>query len=144
LREALAMTASGAESPPEADLAVLLSDVHPGLWQWNVPVLDGRGRLVGVPDAWHDDAAIAVEVDSVEHHATRSGFERTVRRNTRYTVAGIVYVTLLPTDIRDRPRGVLERIDEAVEVARGRPRPDVRVGQKPERSAGTKEWRWGA
>lgn len=144
LREALAATASGAESPPEADLAKLLGEAHPGLWQWNVRVVDRRGRLLGIPDAWRDDLAVALEVDSVEHHATRSGFERTVRRNARYAAAGVVPVTILPTDIRDRPRGILAQIEEALDAARSRPRPEVTVQMNVDRSAGSREWRWGA
>ena len=99
-RRALEPVSRGARSAPESDLMRLIDGAAIPHVFYNAVLLDASGRFVAVCDAWLDDVGLAIEVDSVEHHATGDGFERTVRRNARYAEAGVLVVTLLPRDIR--------------------------------------------
>ena len=144
LRAVLPGVASGAWSAPEVDLQRLLVVTGLAGVRFNVTIVDDHGAYVATPDAWLDDVALAIEVDSVEHHALGEGFERTVRRNARYAAAGVAVVSVLPRDLRERPAGVTATILAARDAAAGRPRPGVRVADRGERSAGREGWRWGA
>ncbi|MGE3813420.1 MAG: hypothetical protein AB7I24_17920 [Candidatus Nanopelagicales bacterium] len=145
LRAALQAVSLGAASPAEIDVRRLFDELRLDNVHYNVAVLTMKGELVGIPDAWLDDVGLAVEVDSVLHHADLHGFERTVRRNARYAAAGVLHVPLLPTDLRDRPRETGARVVAARDAASSRPRPPVRMAPAaPYLSAGQEGWRWGA
>ena len=147
LREAVRAVAEGAHSAPEADLIALLKEAGVPHVMTNVQIVSARGEFIAVADVWLDDVALALEVDSVQHHAVGEGHARTVRRNARYAMVGVPVLTVLPTDLRDRPRAMLRSILAARETAGRSPRPDVRVADAdpwPERSAGERAWPWGA
>ncbi|MEV6606923.1 hypothetical protein [Kutzneria sp. NPDC051319] len=94
---------------------------------WNLPVYDGSGRFIAVPDAWCDDVALAWEIDSFEWHLNARGYAKTVARNTRYATAGIVVVQTLPSRLRDDPEGVIAELRAAYSAAKARPRPAVQA-----------------
>jgi 8-oxo-dGTP pyrophosphatase MutT (NUDIX family) len=145
LRAALHAVSLGAASPPEVDLRELFEELGLEHVHYNVAILTTKGELVGLPDAWLDDVGLAVEVDSVLHHSDVRGFERTVRRNARYAVAGVPCIPVLPTDLRDRRRETGARVLAARDAASARPRPHVRMAPAAaHRSAGQDGWRWGA
>lgn len=144
LRAALRATESGAHSVPEADVASLLDEACVPCVMLNVRLVSGNGAFIAIPDAWLDDVGLAIEVDSEEYHARGDGFERTVRRNARYAAAGVTAITLLPVDIRDRPRAVIKQVLSAREAAAGRPRPPVTAIAELGVSAGSRAWPWGA
>ena len=147
LRQAVRAVAEGAHSAPEADLIALLKEAGVPHVMTNVRLVSSRGEFIAVADVWLDDVALALEVDSVQHHAVGEGHARTVRRNARYATLGVPVLTVLPADLRDRPRAILRNVLAAREVAARSPRPDVRVadaGAWIERSAGEPAWPWGA
>jgi hypothetical protein len=144
LREAVAGLASGAHSGPEADLAGVLERGGVPHVVLTARLVTAQGVFVAIADAWLDDVGVAIEVDSVQHHATGDGFERTVRRNARYAESGVLVVTLLPRDIRDRPQAVLAQVRAARDAARERGRPSVFVDTSLRPSAGHRAWPWGA
>jgi hypothetical protein len=144
LRAAVESVARGARSVPEADLAHLLEPARIPALFFNATLVTESGSFVAVADAWLDDVGLAIEVDSVEFHSTGENFERTVRRNARYATAGVPVLTVLPTDIRDRPSGTLDNVLAAREAAAQRPRARVRVAHPRDPSAGRLEWPWGA
>ena len=144
LRQAVAAVSLGAHSVPEADLAALLESAAIPAFVLNAPLVTHSGEFVAIPDVWLDDVGLAIEVDSVEFHATGTHFERTVRRNARYAKAGVLVVTILPTDIRDQPATVLRDIHAARVMAAQQPRPRVRITGRPSPSSGRVAWPWGA
>ncbi len=144
LRAALTALRSGAHSVPEADVAGLLEGAGVPAVMLNVRLVTAGGVFVAVADVWLDDVGLAVEIDSVTHHAGAEGFARTVRRNSRYASAGVLVVTVLPADVRDRPRWVLDQILRARLEAAARPRPAVHAVRDGEASAGIAAWPWGA
>lgn len=144
LRIAVRSLSSGAHSGPEADLAALLVRERIGHVVLNARIVRDNGGFVAVADAWLDDVGLALEVDSVEHHASGEGFDRTVRRNARYAAAGVPVVTVLPRDLRERPASVVHAVREARAAAAARPRAAVHVEEPGQVSAGIRAWPWGA
>jgi len=139
-RDVLRAIEGGARSGPEADLVELFASAGIAA-HFNARLVDGRGQLIAIPDAWIEDG-VAVEVDSVEYHSG-PGYLATVRRNARYAAAGVNVVPVLPTDLVSVPYRVLAEIRSAVAVAQSRPRPDARVAGSARSSAGRRAWRWG-
>jgi hypothetical protein len=144
LRDAVEAVEAGARSGPEATVVRVFTEAKLPHVLYNVQLYGPDGEYIATPDAWLDDVGVAVEVDSVEHHADGEGFRRTIRRNARYAAAGVPVVTLLPTDIDASPTSVLATVLAARESAQSTPRPDVRVVRQEQRSAGRRAWRWGA
>lgn len=144
LRGAVASVGRGAHSVPEADLVRRLEAAGIPDIVLNATLVSDSGSFIAVADAWLDDVGLAIEVDSVEFHATGEHFERTVRRNARYAAAGVPVLTVLPTDIRDRPSSVVRDVRQARAMAAQRPRAQVHVADPPRGSAGRVGWPWGA
>lgn len=143
LREALGPVALGAASGPEVDLVSILEPSGIPAVHYNVTLVDRRGAFVAIPDAWLDDVGLAIEVDSVEHHAGPDGFAATVQRNRRYAEAGVPVVQLLPRELHD-PERTLRQIQQSRRAAASRPRPDVAMVGDAQPVAGRDGWRWGA
>jgi len=143
-RDAVAAVSAGARSAPEAELAELLESAGIPEVLYNAVLVTADGTYVATADAWLDDVGLAIEVDSVAYHSTPDGFGRTVRRNARYATAGVPVVSVLPTDLRDRPRGTLRDIEVARAAAAARGRPEVVVSRHESRSSGRRGWPWGA
>ena len=93
----------------------------------NVVVLSATGEYLARPDAWFDDVALAVEVDSREHHADGDGWRRTLARQRRCAAHGVVVVPVTPREIASQPTAVARAIASAYAEAALRPRPPVRV-----------------
>jgi hypothetical protein len=143
-RDAVLAIAGGARSAPEADLARLLESAGIPNVMYNATLVTGAGVYVATCDAWLDDVGLALEVDSVTHHATPDGFGRTLRRNARYAAAGVLVVGVLPADLGVRPAAVLHDITTARAAAAAAGRPDVVVVRHESPSSGRVGWRWGA
>ncbi|MFD8495186.1 hypothetical protein [Amycolatopsis sp. NPDC059657] len=92
---------------------------------WNVDLRTPDGRYIGCPDAWWDEIGPAWEIDSFEFHFYKADYARTVRRNNRYTTAGITSVQTLPSKLKTDPDGVLADLQTAYAIAASRPRPAV-------------------
>jgi hypothetical protein len=144
LRDAVTGVETGAWSGPEIDLVTIMQTGRIPNVLYNVRLLGPDGLYIGTPDAWIDDVAVAVEVDSVEHHADDEGFKRTVRRNARYAAAGILVVSVLPSDERNHAASILKSIQAARHAGSQRPRPDITVVQTTSRTAHQRGWRYGA
>ncbi|WP_228717323.1 hypothetical protein [Allosaccharopolyspora coralli] len=93
--------------------------------RWNPRILDRNGQLLGIPDGWMDDVALAWQIDSREFHLAPAHYEATVRRHTAMTSAGITVVHTLPSQLRREPSQVLRDLRRAYEHAQRRPRPPV-------------------
>jgi hypothetical protein len=128
LRSALLPILGGARSVAEADAWHLWRRSDLPECQWNVRIFDSAGRYIAQPDGWCDKLAFAWEIDSLGYHAGDDGFRATLARNARYAAAGIVVLQTLPSRLRSEPGKVVAELRAALESARLRPRPDVRVG----------------
>jgi hypothetical protein len=115
----------GIRSVAEADAKRLMErgGLPPALW--NHDVVTPTGDLVGCPDAWFDEEAVAVEVDSREWHLEPRGWERTQVKRARFARYGITTVPWTPRGVRERPHELVEELRATLDAARARPRPDV-------------------
>jgi hypothetical protein len=124
LRGALAEAATGVWSVPEADLMRLLKGDGRLPEAWANPTLrDADGRRLTTPDLWFDEVALAVMVHSRRFHAGALDWEATVSDDEDLRSAGIEVVTVTPVSIARQQDDVLERVRNAYQRARGRPRP---------------------
>ncbi|WP_328606341.1 hypothetical protein OG943_41465 [Amycolatopsis sp. NBC_00345] len=117
-------------SMAEVRAKALVSELEMPPSHWNVPIWLPGGRYVGCPDAWWDDVALAWEIDSFEFHFERSGYARTLKRNSRYAAAGVTVVQTLPSRLERDPAGVLAELAGALRAASARPRPAVSLRQQ--------------
>lgn len=143
LRDAVTGVEAGARSGPEVDIVSIMEAGRIPHVVYNARLLGPDGLYIGRPDAWIDDVAVAVEVDSLEYHADDEGFKRTVRRNARYAAAGILVVPVLPSDERNHAASVLKSIQAARHAGSQRPRPDITVVQTTSKTAQQRGWRYG-
>jgi hypothetical protein len=113
LRGVLDEVSVGIRSSPEGDLMDLIN--RAGLPK---PVYNANLYLDGVflarPDAWWREVSVAAEVDSRAHHSSADDWQRTMRRHTRMTVAGIRLLHFSPADIRTEPLMVIGRLKDAL------------------------------
>ncbi|RZS89714.1 hypothetical protein EV189_1487 [Motilibacter rhizosphaerae] len=123
----LAEVGAGVRSVAEGDArrVVLRSGLPQPLW--NVDLLDQHGRFLARPDAWWDELAVALEIDSVEWHISPSDYLRTQDRQRRLTELGVLVVPVAPGEVRRRPQALVEQLRRTLAAAALRPRPAVQV-----------------
>ena len=143
LRDVLGHARAGAWSIPESQLREVL--LTSGLPEpvWNRPIATRNGQVIAIPDAWFDEVALAIEVDSRQHNSVGPDWERTLRRQPRYARLGIMCLPVTPAQIRDDPGGLTAEVVAAYRVASSRPRPDVQLLMPlslDERRALTRPW----
>jgi hypothetical protein len=111
-RQALTEVLAGVRSEPEAKLRDITSRsaiLPPILWNPRLSTEDGVE--LPTPDGWIAQAAIALEVDSREHHSSPDDWRRTLRRHNVLTQRGAIVLHFTPLEIRTQPRQVLRSID---------------------------------
>ena len=124
-RAVLEDVGDGIRSAAEADARrVWRRSGLPEPW-WNAPVHDARGRLLGVADAWFDDAALAWEINSIEWHLTPEGYAREQERTARFVAAGVPVLPTQPRRLRNDATAVTAELCNAYVQAAARPRPPV-------------------
>ena len=113
MRCAVDEVAAGVRSVVEAELrtGTLRSTVLPAML-WNPSLIGPDGRNLPSPDAWIDEVAVAVEVDSREYHLAPEHWERTLARHALLTSYGAAVLHFPPSRIRrdvDKVVRVIER-----------------------------------
>jgi hypothetical protein len=113
-------------SVPESELADLLlsSRFLPRVW-FNPDLYTADGTRLPRPDAWLDEAAVALQVHSYLHHAGPDEWDGPVMTDGILVEHGVVVVGLTPRAIRNRPETVRARVERAYDQARRRPRPNI-------------------
>jgi hypothetical protein len=132
LRLALREVERGAASAPEAELqGILGSSKIINHVMYNPALVTLTGEPLPSPDAWIDDAALAIEVDSREYHLSPEGWRRTMDRHNALAELGVLVVHVTPADLR-RPRRVLRIVERAYrQRITARPSVPVRAIEKP-------------
>ncbi|MFI9382734.1 hypothetical protein [Kutzneria sp. NPDC052558] len=87
---------------------------------WNAELRDKHGHRLAVVDAWWADVGLAWEIDSTEFHLAPADHERTTRRHSALTAAGVLVVHTVPSRLRRDPAGVLRDLCGAYASAAAR------------------------
>jgi hypothetical protein len=66
--------------------------------EWNVEVHTPDGELVGVPDGYWADLAVALQIDSMAWHLGPKQYRRTQHRQRVFTRHGVLVLPVAPTD----------------------------------------------
>ncbi|MPY98407.1 MAG: hypothetical protein GEU97_10500 [Actinophytocola sp.] len=124
-RAALAAITRGARSVAEARAIRVIARAGLPPMRWNVRLRTASGLALPSPDGWIDDVALALEVDSIEHHLGPDDYRRTLERHNIMTAHGIVVVHVVPSQLRTEPDKVIAHLRESYQQAARRPRPDI-------------------
>jgi hypothetical protein len=116
-RAVLAEVAAGVRSAAEAELLALIKRARLPVPLFN-PRLYVGGSFLAMPDAWWEEAAVAVEVDSRQWHISPRDWERTLARHARMTAQGILVLHVPPARLRTDGPAVAAEIRAA--LSRGR------------------------
>ena len=110
-RRVLDLAEHGAQSPMESRLRMLL--VLRGLPrpQVQMPVQDGRGRIVGYADLGYPDARLGIEYDGNLH---RTSLTTDDRRQNQMQLAGVRLLRFTAADVYQRPDEVTEQVRAAL------------------------------
>jgi Transcriptional regulator, AbiEi antitoxin len=113
VRQSLAEVIDGIRFAPEAELREITSrsKVLPPIL-WNPRLATEDGVELPTPDGWIVQGAIALEVDSSEHHSSVDGWRRTLRRHNVLTQRGAIVLHFTPAEIRAEPGRVLRSIEQ--------------------------------
>ncbi|GAA0289741.1 hypothetical protein [Kineococcus aurantiacus] len=111
LTEASAGTRSAAEG--RVHRVVARSSLPQPLWNEDVVV---GGLFVGTADAWWPDLGVALEVDSIRWHSTPGDLRRTQAKQRRYAAAGVLLLTVAPSDVTRDPAGFLRQLATTLEA----------------------------
>jgi very-short-patch-repair endonuclease len=117
LRRVLGEVAEGIRSVAEGDLFDLIKEGRLPESKFNARLYVGEA-LLAVADAWWEEAAVAVEVDSREWHLSPEDWERTLSRHARMSAQGILVLHFTPKQIRTERAQVIATIRAALEAGR--------------------------
>ena len=119
-RQALDDLRAGCRSAPECEARdlVRLSRILPEP-EWNSPISDTRGILIGIADGWWKDVRMALEVNSREHHLYGETWEATMARHARFAAEGILVIPVSPLRIRRDGRAFLRQLERAYTARKG-------------------------
>jgi hypothetical protein len=109
-RIALSLVDSGAESPRETWLRLLLIRAGFPPPQTQIPVYDKYGALVAVLDMGWEDLQLGIEYEGDHHRTDRRQFNRDIRRAE--AVAELGWIDLRVT-AEDTPGGIIARVSAA-------------------------------
>jgi hypothetical protein len=133
-REAVGELGAGIWSAPEGDLKRLIdrSDLEKPVY--NPMLYAADGSFLGCPDAWWERAGVAAEVDSRQYHMEAQGYEKTVTKHNRMTVAGITVLHWLPSTIRKQSETVISDLRAALTEGNRRPKLPITTVTRSDRS----------
>ncbi len=124
----------GAWSRPEAVLRELIGGRHgfPSMVTNRRLVSVATETFIGCPDAYFEEAGVAVQVQSRQYH---QGFDdqggdqwaRTVEKDSAYVAVGVRVLGVTPWTLYRNPDTFLSRLRQTIELGVAGPRPAVRV-----------------
>jgi hypothetical protein len=113
LRRALTDATHDIWSAAEGDFLHLLNNSGLPPPELNVAIYAEDGTMLGIVDAWWNQAGVGAEVDSREFHSSTSGWEDTMNRHNRLS-ACIRLLHFSPKRIRSDGDGVIAELRAAI------------------------------
>jgi hypothetical protein len=89
---------AGIRSVAEAKIRVALRGRGLPDLEWNVEVYTPEGELVGIPDGYWEDLAVALQIDSMAWHLGPTKYRRTQKRQRTFARHGVLVLPTSPTD----------------------------------------------
>ncbi len=115
LREVLPFVDGGAASPQETRLRLLFIDAGLPRPTTQIPVVEGRGRLVRMLDMGWEEFMVAAEYDGDQHRTSRPQYVKDVRVLPKLERMGWIVIRALK---EDRDHEVIDRARTAL-ISRG-------------------------
>jgi hypothetical protein len=115
LRAVLPLVDSGAASPQETRLRLLFIDTGFPRPTTQIPVVDGRGRLVRPLDMGWEDFMVAAEYDGDHHRTNRKAYVKDMRALEKVARLGWIVIRVIK---EDRDEDIIDRAHRAL-IARG-------------------------
>ena len=109
MRSALLLISGWADSPPESELRVAISESRLPTPAVNRPIRDDRRRLIATPDLSWPNLRVAVEYEGDHHRVDRDQWHRDVERFGRLQELGWVILRATSIDYR-HPEALLRRL----------------------------------
>lgn len=109
-RKAIALFDSGAQSPKESWLRIVLIEAGLPRPQTQIPVLDELGSAIAYLDMGWEDVKVAVEYDGEQHRVDRRQYTWDVRRLETIERLDWIVVRVLAAD---RPADIIRRVRAA-------------------------------
>ena len=119
LREVLPLVDGGAASPQETRLRLLFIDAGLPRPTTQIPVVEGRGRLVRMLDMGWEEFMVAAEYDGDQHRTSRPQYVKDVRVLPKLERMGWIVIRVLKEDRDDE---VIDRARTALTSRGWRPR----------------------
>jgi hypothetical protein len=115
LRAVLPLVDGGAGSPQETRLRLLFIDAGFPRPTTQIPVVDGRGRLVRPVDMGWEDFMVAAEYDGEQHRTNRKAYVKDMRALEKLRRLGWIVIRVIK---EDRDEDIIDRAYRAL-VSRG-------------------------
>lgn len=116
LRRALAEARTGASSPPETRIRLLIRDVHLPEPVLDYDVYDRYGRFLGCSELAYPERRIAIEYES-DGHLSQRQLRRDIDKYQLYAEAGWQVVRLTSEHVFRAPSEAIRRIRHALRTA---------------------------
>jgi hypothetical protein len=123
-RRTLAEMSVGVRSVAEARARDILAKHGVPAPLWNVELRTATGQLLARPDAYWEDVAAAMEIDSMAWHLGPQQYRRTQARQRLLTVHGVLVLPIAPRDILDDEIAFVRQVLGLLDRATRRPAPD--------------------
>lgn len=131
VRAVLGEVGENAHSVAEIDAVALWKASGLPTMLLNKTIETCTGRFIARPDGWFDDVALAWEIDSHDWHLGAAEHEHTLARRAEMQSQGIVVLASLPRQLRLEGARAVDNLRAHYELARSRPRPNVRIRPHP-------------
>lgn len=90
---------------------------------WNIQLIDADGEPFLSPDAWWEDVAAALEIDSVAWHLSPQAYRLTQQRQRWMTTRGVLLLSFPPVEIIESPEQFAHEVRDLLAQASRRPVP---------------------
>lgn len=98
---------------------------------WNPSLYTPDGQFIAVVDGLLEKWMIALEYNSIRHHAAFLDFESTQERQSRIASHHVITLPITGRRLREDEQGLAAEVRRAINNAEGQPRPNLVIGPPP-------------